>query len=422
MKPLSIFQLLAVVVGAVGLTITKYDEPNKNHLTARPVETRLVKAEFSLESNQSNTNQNRVSEDVRALVALGSRVAGTPTTEKALAYLSQEYQKAGYITEVQSFTYDKFEDRGSSLSIDGNTVSGRALNGSLPGNPTAPLVAVPNLGRTKDFAIVDVAGKIAVVKRGEIRFSEKAQNAVAAGAIGLIIVNNAPNNFWGTLGADIPIPVLSLGGERGAFLLENTSENFSEVTLNVDTVRRSVTGRNLIARTAESTQPQILLGGHYDSVSESPGANDNASGTAVVLDLARRLAQTDRARDVWFVAFDGEEDGLHGSRAFVEAATPEFLSQLKGMVNFDMVGVNSELKVSGTASLTNLMQSYPLFSIAGVRVGSDHIPFKNAGVPVLFLTRGLHPEYHTPEDIRVDPELLEETVRVGLKVTRQILD
>ena len=360
-------------------------------------------------------------DDVLALVNLGSRVAGTLESEKALAYLRSEYQKAGYETEVQTFTYPKFEDRGSSIIIDDNTVPGRALNGSIAATPTASTVVVPNYGRKEDFARIDVAGKIAVVKRGEIRFGNKASNAEAAGAVGLIIVNNAPNNFFGALDRKIDIPVLSVSGDRGEFLLQNTSDETRSLTLKVDTVRRQVTGRNLIARQRNSTQPKVIIGGHYDSVSGSPGANDNASGTAVVLNLARRLARTPQADRVWFVAFDGEEDGLHGSKAFVDRANTQFLSQLAGMINFDMVGINNELKISGTSSLIELVENSSLSRTKAVG-GSDHIPFANAKVPVLFFTRGLDPNYHTPGDVEVNPQLLDETIEVGLKVTKQLLE
>ena len=359
-------------------------------------------------------------EDVLALVNLGSRVAGTPGSKKALAYLRSEYQKAGYETEVQTFTYPKFEDRGSSITINDNTVPGRALNGSIAATRTASTVVVPNYGRKEDFARIDVEGKIVVVKRGEIRFGDKASNAEAAGAVGLIIVNNAPSNFLGTLDRKIDIPVLSVSGDRGEFLLQNTSNELRSLTLKVDTVRRQVTGRNLIAKQKNSTQPEVIIGGHYDSVLGSPGANDNASGTAVVLNLARRLANTPQADRVWFVAFDGEEDGLHGSRAFVDRADSQFLSQLAGMINFDMVGINNELKISGTSSLIELVENSSLSETKAVG-GSDHIPFANAKVPVLFFTRGLDPNYHTPEDVKVNSRLLDETIEVGLKVTKQLL-
>ena len=252
-------KLLAITaIGVVSLVI--YGDSDRQF---NP-ESTVVKSSIS----SNDTADTRVNRDIKALVGLGSRVAGTPTNEKALAYLNLEYQKAGYETEVQTFTYPKFEDRGSTLKIEANVIAGRALNGSPPGDLRAAIAVVPNLGRKEDFQQVDVRGKIAVVRWGEIRFSDKASNAEAAGTVGLIIVNNGSGNFTGTLVEKIDIPILSIAGEQGTALLQN-ADNSRQVTLEVNTVHRQVTGRNLIARRIDSTQPEVIIGGHYDSVAGS---------------------------------------------------------------------------------------------------------------------------------------------------------
>lgn len=379
------------------------------------------------ESNVSPVSANRAASDVQALVSLGPRVAGTPATEQASAYLIEAYREAGYVTKIQTFNYSKVEDQGSSLTINRATnaipFEGRALNGSQASNLSAPLVLVPNVGRTSDFEQVSVRGAVAVVERGEIRFVEKARNAAVAGAVGLVIVNNIPGNFSGALGEALEIPVLALSQEQGHSLLEQAGRERPEVTLNVDIRERTVTGRNIIAHLPEVTQPSVLLGGHYDSVNGSPGANDNASGTAVVLDMARNLAKTPLAQQVWFVAFDGEEDGLHGSRAFVREADPQFLSNLKGMLNFDMVGVNAGLQVSGTPALTALVDTLEpsVSTVTGGNWGSDHVPFAAADVPILFFNRGQDVNYHSPNDLQVDAELLNKTTQVGLSLVEKII-
>ncbi|MGF1481593.1 MAG: M28 family peptidase [Cyanophyceae cyanobacterium] len=398
-----IFRLLIVSTSAVSLGLTGYLAERSD---GGSVEQQWPVANASLAASSADA-------DVEALVTLGPRVAGTAGSREAIAYLRNEYRRAGYVTKVQTFTYPKFEDRGSSLAVSGTAIEGRALNDSPAGELTTSLVAVPNVGRESDFAAVDVAGKIAIVRRGEIRFLEKANNAAAAGAVGLVIVNHSPENFRGTLGEETSIPVLAVSGEQGSPLLNAQG---GEATLVVDTVERLVTGRNLIAHREGVTEPEVLLGAHYDSVVDSPGANDNASGTAVLLDIARNLP-AESAQKTWFVAFDGEEDGLQGSRAFVEATSPQFLSQLQGMLNFDMVGVNEELQVGGTAALTTLVQQGS--SEAGG--GSDHVPFAEAGVPVLFFTRGLDPNYHQPTDLQVVPRLLDETTEAGLGVVEKLL-
>ncbi|HEY9725802.1 MAG TPA: M28 family peptidase, partial [Chroococcales cyanobacterium] len=264
--------------------------------------------------------------DVQALVSFGSRVPETPASTQARNYLVAEYRQAGYITEVGRFTYPKFEDKGSTLTIDGVIVEGHALNRSPAGQLSAPLVVVPSVGRSQDFAAVDVKGAIAIVRRGEIRFGEKARNAASAGAVGLVIVNTNSDPLYGVVDGNTNIPVLGLSGQQGESLLQNARTEPPVANLNVNVRQKTVTGYNIIAHLPDVKQPNVLLGAHYDSVLKSPGANDNASGTAVVLELARRLANKPVAHQAWFVAFDGEEDGLQGSKAFVKTAEPKFLS------------------------------------------------------------------------------------------------
>jgi Zn-dependent M28 family amino/carboxypeptidase len=342
--------------------------------------------------------------------------------DKASSYLIQEYRKAGYVTDIQTFTYPKVEDLGSSLTAGNTTIKGRALNGTIAGKVTAPLVAVPNVGRPDDFAQVNAKGAIAIVRRGDIRFLEKAKNASAAGAIALVIVNTEPGNFSGALAGASKIPVLALAGVQGNPLLKRAQTEQLRANLNVNIQQRIVKGRNVVAHLKGVTQPSLLLGAHYDSVPGAPGANDNASGTAVVLEIARKLSGTSLARQTWFVAFDGEEDGLNGSQAFVSTAPSQFLSGLKAMLNFDMVGVNNNLRVGGTPSLTALAKATKSsISTFESSSGSDHAPFASADVPVLFFYRGQEPNYHTPNDKQVDPKLLDETAGVGLDVVKRLL-
>jgi aminopeptidase YwaD len=391
--------------------------------TACAFESNRIEDAFQSGGVANAQESHRTYTDVQALVNMGPRITGTPVMEKASAYLINQYRKAGYVTKVQTFSYPKFEDLGSNLTVSGTTIKGRALNGTISGQFNAPLVVVPNVGRSIDFAKVNVKNAIAIVRRGEIRFSEKAKNAAAAGAVGLVIVNNEPGNFYGTLDEKTKIPVLSLSGERGNSLIEIPQKALVNANLNVNVQQRVVTGRNIIAHLEGVTQPKIILGGHYDSVTGSPGANDNASGTAVVLAIARNLSDTQIGRQVWFIAFDGEEDGLHGSRAFVKAVQSEFLSGLKAMLNFDMVGVNNQLGIGGSKSLTALVDNAnPELKIFGSYGGSDHVPFADKGVPVLFFYRGQEPNYHTPNDKTVDTKLLDETTRFGLNISKQILN
>ena len=168
----------------------------------------------------------------------------------------------------------------------------------------------------------------------------------------------------------------------------------------------------------------IVLGAHYDhlglggpsSKSEKKntihyGADDNASGTAALLEIAEKIASQKKQlkRSVLFIAFGAEEQGLLGSSYFVENPLVP-LSQIKLMINMDMVGrLNEQKQVymggagtfpDGVSFMQNLGESLELNPIvhAGSVGGSDHVSFYKKGVSVLGMHTGGHPQYHTPED------------------------
>lgn len=173
----------------------------------------------------------------------------------------------------------------------------------------------------------------------------------------------------------------------------------------------------------------IVVGGHYDHLGRGGlmsgslaflsneihnGADDNASGTAMVLEIARRFAERrdPPARRIVFMAFSGEERGLLGSRHYVE--NPLYpLNSTVLMVNFDMVGRlndKSELTMIGTGStpgaeeLVKGLGEWAGLSIKTVKGmtdgfgGSDHQPFHGKEIPILFAFTGLHSDYHRPSD------------------------
>ena len=166
----------------------------------------------------------------------------------------------------------------------------------------------------------------------------------------------------------------------------------------------------------------IVIGAHYDHLGFGhygardsraagnihPGADDNASGTAVLLDVARRFAQLPGkpARTIVFAAFSAEELGLYGSRHFVDVAKS---ATTKVMINLDMVGRlrNNRLTVFGTRSgqtlseiVTSGARELGLEVTESDDIGrSDHLSFYNKKVPVLHFFTGIHDHYHRPTDI-----------------------
>jgi hypothetical protein len=179
----------------------------------------------------------------------------------------------------------------------------------------------------------------------------------------------------------------------------------------------------------------IVIGAHRDHFGRQgglvfPGADDNASGTAVLLEVARTLSRMKPKRSIVFVSFSGEEQGLLGSRSYVrEPARP--LPATRAMINIDHAGVGNGRLTVGLTGLSNETalkagkaagQSKKL-DLFGFFPGGDHVPFKEAGVPTAtVVSGGPHPDFHQPGDTadKVRPEILESTARFVLALAWQL--
>jgi Peptidase family M28/PDZ domain/PA domain len=195
-----------------------------------------------------------------------------------------------------------------------------------------------------------------------------------------------------------------------------------QVDVNIQTTRATV--NNVLAYLPGKTDEYIILGahydhlgyGHYDSLAPAqigqihPGADDNASGTAGVLELARLLAprKGQLPRGILFASFAGEELGLLGSAEWVKQPTRP-LDKAIAMLNMDMIGRIKDDKVyiggvgtgsSFEADLTNAEKGFPFHieNSAGGYSSSDHTSFVTKKIPVLFFFSGLHSDYHRPSD------------------------
>ena len=170
--------------------------------------------------------------------------------------------------------------------------------------------------------------------------------------------------------------------------------------------------RNVVAWWPGADALGIVLGGHIDTVRGSPGANDNASGVAVILELARLLAGTGQAGFLRFVAFGSEEyssSGVHhvGSQTFVDRLGRRGRRRLAGMASIDMIADGRPL-IAGTAGIGPPLLARVLvrtISRAGIRVRyrvtcdcSDNGPFERAGIPSAFMWSGDETDYHSPSD------------------------
>jgi hypothetical protein len=189
----------------------------------------------------------------------------------------------------------------------------------------------------------------------------------------------------------------------------------------VGTDGEGVTGRNVIGFIDNKSENTIVIGAHFDHLGMGGqsslyrgdsaihnGADDNASGTAALVALAKILKQEKHSSNFLFIAFSGEENGLWGSNYFVKNPTIE-LASINYMINMDMVGrMNAEktLAINGVGTSPSLLPALDLVNADSLKlvtsesgVGpSDHTSFYLQDLPVLHFFTGQHEDYHRPSD------------------------
>ncbi|HWC15239.1 MAG TPA: M28 family peptidase [Actinomycetota bacterium] len=232
------------------------------------------------------------------------------------------------------------------------------------------------------------------------------------------------------------------GERRGATYVK---ERFTALGYRVRMQRFDVDGRtsrNVVAWWPGALRYPIVLGGHMDTVPSSPGANDNASGVAVILEIARLARYTEHAKFLRFVAFGSEEygsDGRHhvGSQVYVNRLGDRGRKRLAGMISVDMVADGRPLLVGsfgiGPRVLGRIL--YRKLERAHINVEyhvmcdcSDNGPFEHAGIPGAYAYSGPEPNYHSSSDTvgNLVPDDLERSgraIRAFVKgVDRELVD
>ncbi|MHB1459719.1 MAG: M20/M25/M40 family metallo-hydrolase [Armatimonadota bacterium] len=288
-------------------------------------------------------------------------------------------------------------------------------------------------GSHDDYAGIDVTDKIVVISDGvpnadalassRSRLPLKIVQAAMRKAKGILFVVDdsqwKPDIATGDQ-VTMSLPVMRIKRSAAQPLLDALQKGISPLVSMSITLKAVNTGASNVAGWLEGTGPKlaerpILVGAHADHLGMIgdtlyPGADDNASGSAVMLALASALKDHPLRRPVLFVAFMGEEKGILGSNAFIKhPAWP--LEQIEAVVNLDMVGrlrddklwamcVGSDKRWSEMLDDTNKKALIP-FQLAkedGYSGVSDFAAFMNACVPCMFFFTGLHEDYHKPTD------------------------
>jgi hypothetical protein len=311
-------------------------------------------------------------------------------------------------------------------------------------------------GAHNDYEGLEVDGRVVIVRAGYPEDANphgpipmlasaraKALTARERGAVALLIIHDderAVQEFtYDRSPSDAGIPVgklfregarmlFDMSGIGGAALDDGQPVRGVDVTaavkgrFEVALVRK--TTRNVIARAEGSEDGTIVVGAHYDHLGwggegslykgAEPmihnGADDNASGTAGMLELAQLYAAYPPKHSMLFMAFSGEEMGLLGSAHWVEHPTHP-LENVRAMINLDMIGrlpdSTRRLNVQGIGTSPvwkeilekrNDTEKFNLGLIEDGQGSSDHSSFYMKNIPVLFFFTGLHTDYHRPSD------------------------
>ncbi len=415
----------------------------------------------------------RIRDDVTWLadVAREGRGVGTKGLEAAGAYLTERFKTMGLeplgdngtyahtfqvTTQVTSAAATALMVAGKPVAAVDFTPLGFSAQSTVKGSLVLAGYGVEDaeLG-LNDYAKLDVKGKIVVVRRfapeheklstpeqqrraGDIR--RKVFNAKAHGAKGVIVVDWPVAKAGAQLQSEAPLLSLRTESASDAGLpvmlvtraalaaiwpkLEGKQKVDASMTVALEFVKTpafNVVG--VIRAGKKAAEGPLVIGAHYDHLgfgghnslapdkhAVHPGADDNASGTSTVLEIARSLSEqrAELTRDIVIVAFSGEEEGVLGSNALVQSK-PEWLTKSVAMLNLDMVGrlrgntlsvLGSDTAPEWSAVIQKACASARVVcNASGDGYGpSDHMSFYTAGYPVLFFFTGAHSEYHKPAD------------------------
>ncbi|MDP4131786.1 MAG: M20/M25/M40 family metallo-hydrolase [Bacteroidota bacterium] len=375
---------------------------------------------------------------------LEGRRAGTPGEKLASDYIISSFEKTGLTplgdqgSWLQGFEiYDGKDISRSRFSINNAAlVLNRdyfpldfSANQKVTGSPA---VALQESGSPWFYDLKEIIESTQNNPHFDMEkaLREKTKNFAAKGATAVIFYNSSKsddgvefNPAEGIAPEGIPVIYVTHAG-RKKYLTDISQTLDVDIDINMEEKKRW--GHNVIGYLDRGAPYTVVIGAHYDHLGYGedgsslyrgtekmihPGADDNASGTAALMELARMLHKTKSLKSNYlFIAFSGEESGLLGSKYFT--LHPELdLSRISYMMNMDMIGRLNDsshtLIIGGFgsspqwASLISSTVNKKIFSIREDSSGvgpSDHTSFYLKNIPVLFFFTGIHPDYHRPTD------------------------
>lgn len=307
----------------------------------------------------------RAIEHIEQLCAFGDRFVGTPGDGAALEYVRSQFTSLGLDVSLSPIRVPGFVDGGGSLSLAGRTLDAIPAYYS-PSTPpegiTAPVVYAQT-GEAADYEGLDVKGKIVLIQErglGYARFwlGTFAEEAARHGAVGMVVVHPMPWAYRMSMEAgnsriedrflarQLPAAcVSSVDGQEIMYHL-GMGGGAAEATLRVTTLIADVDSAFVVGRSPGTDQSLdcIILEAHRDN-GIAPGANDNGSGSGVLLELARVLSSLEHKRDIYFISSTAEEGVTQGAWTFVRDHRDDLIARTRAMLNLDMLGVGGRLNL-----------------------------------------------------------------------------
>ncbi len=397
---------------------------------------------------------------------LEGRRAGTKGEQLASTYISQQFEKNGLQPKGENGWLQPFEiNDGKQVNLSTFLIIND--HDLKQGKDFFPLTFSPNTTIEAAFAtalrengvpwVIDLKELLEENKDNphyDIYEALRTQSVQAAekGSTALIVHNSSslPDNIQ-FLQKDrsekCRIPVVYVSKETFDKYFHDDAAML-DIKMKVDIGDKKRTGHNVVGYIDNGAANTVVLGAHYDHLGFGEdgnsmirtgeqmihnGADDNASGTAALIELSRLLKQSkSKTNNYLFIAFSAEELGLNGSKYYTEHPTID-LSKVNYMINMDMVGrLNDSSKAMtiggyGTSpawkDLFTPIKDLRYFSVKYDSSGtgpSDHTSFYRKNIPVLFFFTGLHTDYHKPSD-DFDKVNTVGTLHI-IKVINQVID
>jgi hypothetical protein len=383
---------------------------------------------------------------LRHLADLGVREAGSKQERRAIEYVGREFKRAGLQVSIEPFEFASYQVKRATLSLGKRQLT--------------PTFVIFNPYQKRDALVAEAVWAKPVSEGG-------LQNLDGAGKI---LLTDSRDGYWCLMGMR-PLAIVCVAA-KDAEMVQKLSG--SQARLEVKGEYARVHSANVVAclRPERPQRKEILLSAHLDSIG-GPGANDNASGVAVLLTLAEYFAQhrTALSSPIRFIAFGAEESGMSGSRAFVERHTNE-LANCQLLCNLDVIGGKGEIMMDLPARAEDptppsqhqlpsrfrrrqligekwMLLEPTIFSLnyfapawlrdavslcskeTGIPVqainysGSDHMSFASTGLPItsVVVVQPGGTKEHTSEDsvARICPDTLAKVGRLVATLTMKVI-